>query len=79
MGRAVKSRVQRHEEFIKHAAEMYEVLDNTFANSTWGRLTIKNDMLAALVTAVGVTFIKSSKPQNCLASLKLNSIWNLKL
>jgi len=39
-------------------------------------LTMHNDKCAALVTPVGVTFMKSSKPQYCLASRKLNSIWN---
>ena len=39
---------------------------------------MNKDKLAALVTAVGLTFMKSSRPQNCLASRKLNSIWNLR-
>ena len=39
---------------------------------------MKNDRLAALVTAVSLTFMKSSKPQYCLASRKLNSIWKRK-
>ena len=29
---------------------------------------MNKDKLAALVTAVGLTFMKSSKPQNCFAS-----------
>src|SRR5262245_44852863 len=36
---------------------------------------MNSDRFAALVTPVGVMFMKSSKPQYCLASRKLNSIW----
>src|SRR2546429_9825952 len=41
-----------------------------------GSPTVSHDKFAAFVTPVGVTFMKSSRPQYCLASLKLNSIWN---
>ena len=44
--------------------------------SAWRRfiLTMNNERFAALVTPVGVTCMKSSSPQYCLASRKLNSI-----
>jgi hypothetical protein len=37
-------------------------------------LTIRKARLAALVTACWEVFMTSSRPQNCLASRKLNSI-----
>jgi hypothetical protein len=37
-------------------------------------LTMNNDRLAALLTPLAVVFMKSSSPQYCLASRKLNSM-----
>ncbi len=41
-------------------------------------LTMHMAKFAALLTAVGVIFMKSSSPKCCLASRKLNSIWKRK-
>jgi hypothetical protein len=47
---------------------------------TWyDTLTMNKDRCAAFVTAVSVTFMKSAKPQYCLASRTLNSIWKRRL
>ena len=51
-------------------------VDRRSLSKRWDRLTMNKDRLAALVTAVSDTFMKSSGPQYCLASRKLNSIWN---
>jgi hypothetical protein len=37
-------------------------------------LSMNNARLRALVSGISLTFMKSSRPQNCLASLKLNSM-----
>src|SRR5438132_14155301 len=41
----------------------------------WERLTINMARFALLYTGVCFTVMKSSKPQYCLASRKLNSNW----
>jgi len=42
-------------------------------------VTMNIEKLAALPTCVAPTFMKSSNPQCCLASRKLNSIWKTQL
>src|SRR3989442_15935286 len=44
----------------------------------WERLTMNMARLALLYTGVWLTVMKSSKPQYCLASRKLHSIWKRK-
>src|SRR6266852_6371176 len=54
-----------------------------YSGSSWRKsrrrrddtLTMNNDRFAALMTPVGVTFMKASKPPYCLASRKLHSSW----